>query len=407
MSFYRSMQGLVFVMLGFAILGAWMLTLAGGSVLLPYRISDLGLSNDISNFAFLISAGWLAQAVTTVAFGFFTDAERRARGSRSVLLWVAIAAMPLSVWLLDSATDWLWLAIGWIAVQGTAGALTAICFAIAGDFINDELIGVMSGVFGAVPGIALLVGVEIADVRWVPANLIFWIPTVVSIVALMPLAIYYSRNNRLMVPAEETVEPLQRVGLWKLVIVVALITAAAPAVQLFPIQYLVSEVGVPWESVPTHVTLLGAVSVGSLVFGSLLSGLVVRKLRGSLEILSAAALVQLISLALMHGASTSGYYLFFFGLVSFGIGLASGSLVATAIWTLGRSNAVGRNLSAISAAQAIPFALLAAYAGLSFDQVGWHETLDSLFVIAALLSLLAIVPLAQGKIVFRDSRVEE
>lgn len=407
MSFYKSMQGLVFILLSLAILGAWMLALAGGSVLLPYRIDDLGLTDNIQNFAALIAVGWLAQAIATGIFGILTDAEKRSRGSRTVLLWVAIASLPLTVWVLDSATDWFWLTIGWVLVQGTAGALTAICFAIAGDFISDELIGVMSGVFGGMPGVALLVGVELADVRWVPASQIFWVPALASVIALLPLAVYYSRNNRLMVMADETVVPHQRLRLGRLVMLVALITAAAPAVQLFPVQYLISEVGIDPTDLPMNITLLGVVSVGSVVIGSLVSGVVVRKLRGGLEIIAAAALIQLISLALMHGASSSGYYLFFFALVGFGIGLAAGSLIATAIWTLGRSHALGRNLSAISAAQGIPFAAMSGYASLSFGAVGWHQTMDNLFVVAALLSLLAIVPAAQGQIVFRGGRREE
>ena len=392
------MQTRMFVLLSLAVLGTWMVSQAGSSVLLAYRATELNIGIQDFNYSLIIAIGWFAQGLATVLFGFVTDAERRRFGSRLRLLWVGIGAFPLSIVLLEISNNWVSLYGSWFILECITGALTATCFGIAGEYISDDYIGYMSGIFGAMPGIALLAGVAVADTRLVAGTFMFYSAGLASMILLLPLALYYTANHRLMVVAEAVVKSPYRLGLGRLFILVAMITAAAAAIQTYPVQYLSSEVHVSTEQVPEQIGWLGLAAVGGVIIGSLISGAVMVRLRGGLQVIAAAALIQAIGLALMHSASDSGYYLLFYAFVSLGIGATAGTLTATAVWTLGRHGVVGRNLSMISAAQTVPYFALAIYAIYARQGMSWHETMDNMFVIATVLSVLAIVPLSWNRI---------
>jgi MFS family permease len=155
------------------------------STAMPTVVAELG---GLSLYAWAFAAYMLATTVTVPIWGKLADL----RGRKPVLL----AGVGLFL-LGSSACGWsrsMEALIAWRAVQGLgAGAMQPVTFTIVGDLFDVHERGRMQGLFGAVWGLAGLVGPLVggAIVHGVGWRWIFWINLPFGLASAAVLALAY------------------------------------------------------------------------------------------------------------------------------------------------------------------------------------------------------------------------
>jgi EmrB/QacA subfamily drug resistance transporter len=161
------------------------------STAMPTVVAELG---GLPLYAWAFSAYLLATTVTVPIWGKLADL----RGRKPVLL--AGVALFLTGSLACGAAGSMATLIAWRAVQGLgAGAMQPVTFTIVGDLFDVHERGRMQGFFGAVWGIAGLVGPLVggAIVHSVGWRWIFWVnlPFGLASAAVLSIA-YHERPER-------------------------------------------------------------------------------------------------------------------------------------------------------------------------------------------------------------------
>ena len=161
------------------------------STAMPTVVAELG---GLPIYAWAFAAYMLATTVTVPIWGKLADL----RGRRPVLL-SGLALFLVGSFACGHADSMGWL-VAWRAVQGLgAGALQPVTFTIVGDLFDVHERGKMQGLFGAVWGIAGLVGPLVggAIVHTIGWRWIFWVNLPFGIAsAAVLLVAYHERPER-------------------------------------------------------------------------------------------------------------------------------------------------------------------------------------------------------------------
>jgi EmrB/QacA subfamily drug resistance transporter len=161
------------------------------STAMPTVVAELG---GLSLYAWAFAAYLLATTVTVPIWGKLADL----RGRKPILL-AGLALFLVGSLACGYTSSMSWL-IAWRAVQGLgAGGLQPVTFTIIGDLFDVHERGRMMGVFGAVWGIAGLVGPLVggAIVHTVGWRWIFWVNLPFGVASAVVLALaYHERPER-------------------------------------------------------------------------------------------------------------------------------------------------------------------------------------------------------------------
>lgn len=161
------------------------------STAMPTVVAELG---GLPLYAWAFTGYLLATTVTVPIWGKLADL----RGRKPILL-AGIALFLAGSLACGQAETMGWL-IAWRAVQGLgAGAIQPVTFTIVGDLFDVRERGKMQGLFGAVWGLAGLVGPLVggAIVRAVGWRWIFWVNLPFGLASAAVLAVaYHERRER-------------------------------------------------------------------------------------------------------------------------------------------------------------------------------------------------------------------
>ena len=387
---------------GLAVLGAWLAVLPGASVTLALRL-DTGAG---APYPLAIAGGWGLLIAALALFGGLGDRSVHTLGSRRPLLLGGIAGVLTASALLAAAVTPASVIGAWLLLQIPAAALLAAALGLAHDVVPEHRRGRASGLAGAAPIAALLVGTIV--VRLTPSpSWAFLASGVLGAALAVPLLL----ARRPSIP-RDLVTPPPDARPWDVNALVAPIPAAVaiPAIAVAGwALFLASDVLLSFATAATNSFIVPfvatvsdagdvATTATSVVFTSALAGLAGaltagRLSRGPARSLRTFALGCLIAgVALVVVLADPVGVGLWAGAALFGaaFGLANGAELAVVLG-LRDGRRIGRDLGVLAALTSVPYIPVALAVVGSGAWLASGDALRALFAFGALACAVAAV----------------
>lgn len=398
---------------GAAVLGSWVVVLPGSVTILALRMDEVGASN--SDYAVSIAGGWLVFIAALVVLGAVGDRSVWRFGARWPLLLGGVAGSVLVVGLIAVAATPASLASCWLLMQIPAAAYVAACLGLAHDAVPMRSRGVVSGLAGAAPIAALLIGGIVTRTVASPSTA-FLVNAALGAALGLPLLLQSLRRGTAVHPhvdemARESAAPSPRllsaagvslVIAWPIFLVSDfLLSLATSATNSFVIAFVRESTNTsPADTVGTAALLVIIASVGGIL-GAIGGGLLGRDVIAAGRVFAAGSLIA--GIGLVGILLNPGGPMLWIGSALFGagFGLANGSELAIGLGLRGGAT-IGRDLGVLAAVTCVPYVIVALAAALAVGPLGSTTTLAVLFSIGAFACLAASIVMF---LVFRRARV--
>lgn len=399
---------------GAAVLGSWVVVLPGSVTILALRMDEVGASD--SDYAVSIAGGWLVFIVALVVLGAVGDRTVWRFGARWPLLLGGVAGSVMAVGLIAVAATPASLASCWLLMQIPAAAYVAACLGLAHDVVPPRSRGLASGLAGAAPIAALLIGGIVTRTVASPSTA-FLVNAALGAALGLPLLLKSLRRSadgdaRVDdVPHESAASGLRSLTAAGVSLVIAwpvflvsdfLLSLATSSTNSFVIVFVRESTNTsPADTVGTA-TLLVIMSAIAGLLGALGGGLLGRDVIAAGRVFAAGSLIAgigLIGILLNPGGPMLWIGSALFGA---GFGLANGSELAIGLGLRGGAT-IGRDLGVLAAVTCLPYVIVALAAALAVGPLGSTTTLAVLFSIGAFACLAASIVMF---LVFRPPRPE-
>lgn len=146
------------VKVALGVLGGWLAITAPGVVTIALRLREFDPSGLPSTYALTLALGWLTLIVALIASGAIGDAVHRRTSSRALLARIGVPLMAVGGVLLAVAPSPGALAVAWVLVQVPSAMVITTALAEGGEVVSPSRRGLTSGLVGAAPIVALLLG---------------------------------------------------------------------------------------------------------------------------------------------------------------------------------------------------------------------------------------------------------
>jgi len=167
------------------VLGGWLSVLPPSVLTLALRTDEWNVSATM--YANILAVGWLAMLISLVVTGRFNDSLEARTGSRLLFVRAGAPLIAVSGVLLAIAPSFNWLFAVWIFAQIPAAMVVTAALAIGGDASPVNRRGIASGLVGAAPIVALLIGSLLVRVLGDSIALAFAVPALMGAVLAIPL----------------------------------------------------------------------------------------------------------------------------------------------------------------------------------------------------------------------------
>lgn len=396
---------------GAAVLGSWVVVLPGSVTILALRMDEVGGSN--SDYAVSIAGGWLVFIAALVVLGAVGDRSVWRFGARWPLLLGGVAGSVLAVGLIAVAATPASLASCWLLMQIPAAAYVAACLGLAHDAVPLRSRGVVSGLAGAAPIAALLIGGIVTRTATSPSAA-FLVNAALGAALGLPLLLqsFGRRGGDAHVDAtvRESAAPSLRsltaagvslVIAWPIFLVSDfLLSLATSATNSFIIAFVRESTNTsPADTVGVATLLLIIASFGGML-GAIGGGLLGRDVIAAGRVFAAGTLIAGIGLIGIL-LNPSGPMLWIGSAVfGAGFGLANGSELSIGLGLRGGAT-IGRDLGVLAAVTCVPYVIVGLAAALAVGPLGSTTTIAVLFSIGAFACLAASIVMF---LVFRRAR---
>ena len=384
----RSLVGMV----AGATLGAWMAIMAPAVVTIALRLREFDPSGLPSFYALTLALGWLTMMAALVLAGYWGDAIRRRTASRAPLARIGVPLIAVGGALLALAPSPGWLLVVWIAVQIPSAMVITTALAESGDALPRHRRGLTSGLVGAAPIAALLLGS--LGVR-VLADSLAWafiVPAVLGALLAAPLMF----AGPVPSTTDESVADGPATGsrsaaLWPVFLVASFLLAwATSTTNGFLVTFVQYPLATPSDDIAglSTLTVLAASSVAMLA--SIASGALSGGRPRTPWFWTTAAAICGGGLLVLALAPTQGTFLI--AALCFGLAFGTANGVELAVILLVRRDAarLGRDLGLFTAVTTAPYVLVPTVATvlLAGDPSAGVLTL---FTVAGIVALLAAI----------------
>ncbi len=377
-----------------AVLGGWLLVLPSSALVIALRMRQLGESADATFYSLTIGLGWLLLVAALIGFGRLSDQLLVGRGSRRLLVVLALpVALAAGLWLALASSP-VSLLLAWLLMQVPAAAIVAASMAIAGDVLPVNGRGLASGLVGASPIVTLLVGAFIvgrfADSLW----LVFALLSALGIVLCLPLALGQSESDlRASTPANRDRRiPAPAVRWWATawaVFLVAdfLLSWTSSTTNGYVVLFVDYATHVPNADVGSVATGVVTIATVVAIAMSVLGGLLSRGRTSSAAVFALATIGVGASIAVLIAGDGLGSLYAGGILYGAGFGLANGAELALALSLRHAPDRLGRDLGVLSAVTSMPYILVPLVAAILLT-AGEEAGLRRLFVSASALAFV-------------------
>lgn len=383
---------------GAAVLGSWVVVLPGSVTILALRMDEVGASN--ADYAMAISGGWLVFIAALVVLGAVGDRSVWRFGARWPLLLGGVAGSVLTAGLVSVAATPASLASCWLLMQIPAAAYVAACLGLAHDVVPTANRGLVSGLSGAAPIAALLVGAIVTRTATSPVAA-FLITAGLGAVLGLPLllkslrssgardadAAEVERDSATSGPRSPTTVGISLAVAWPVFLASDfLLSLATSSTNSFVIEFVRESMNTSSADTVGIATLLVIISALVGLVGAVGGGMLGRNVIAAGRVFAVGCLIA--GIGLIGILVDPGGPLLWIGAALFGIGfgLANGSELAIGLGLRG-SSTIGRDLGVLAAVTCVPYVIVALAAALAVGPLGSTTTLSVLFSIGAFACL--------------------
>lgn len=393
------------------VLGGWLAVMPPSAITLALRFREFDPSGLPSTYALTLALGWLTMIVALVGSGYASDAFARHRGTRAPLARMALPAMIVAAVLLALAPSPVWLALSWIVVQVPSAMVITTALADGGDLVSPRRRGLTSGLVGAAPIVALLVGSIAVRILADQLAWAFVLPVLVGALAATPLMFtgrVLSVDDRDLVPRVSAVSFTQRTRrtLWIAFLVGSfLLSWATSTANGFLVTFVQYVVAVPelaiadLSSFAVIVASLLAVTM-SVVAGATTAGTV-----WSVRVWVVAAALCSLALALLLIAPSAAMLLIAAAMFGMAFGAANGVELSVVLLVRRDHLGLGRDFGAFTAVTSVPYVLVPTLASALVAQEtrGGLAVMFALAGVCAALATLVVLTLVLRTVTHRPS----
>ena len=378
-----------------ATLGGWMAIMAPAVVTIALRLREFDPSGLPSQYALTLALGWLTMMAALVLAGYWGDAIRRRTASRAPLARIGVPLIAVGGVLLALAPSPGWLLVIWIAVQIPSAMVITTALAEGGDALPRSRRGLTSGLVGAAPIAALLLGSLGVRVLTDSLSWAFVIPALVGALLSAPLmfAAPIPASGSAQV-ADVPAATAPGAAVWPVFVVASFLLAwATSTTNGFLVTFVQYPLATPADDIAglSTLTVVAASSVAmiaSIVAGALSAG----RARSPWFWTTAAAICGggLLVLVLVPSQGT-----FLVAAMCFGLAFGTANGVELAVILLVRRDAtrLGRDLGFFTAVTTAPYVLVPSIATLML--AGDPSTgVLTLFTLAGAVALSAAILMA-------------
>lgn len=380
--------------------GTWLALLTPVLVTIALKVRQLDPEIAASNLSLVLGFGAFFALVGNPLFGRLSDRTTSRFGMRRPWLIGGIVCGALALLMIALAKHVFVVLIGWCLAQLAFNAVLAAVIAVLPDQVPAEQRGTVAGVMGICLPLGQVSGTFL--VQWVSDSMVlmFLLPALIGMLAVALFA--FTLRDRRLQPG--TVPPLQvsRVAeiywvnprrypdfawAWLSRLLLVLGTAFLNTYQPF---YLIDELGLPEQQIPTLIfqgILVQTVAIVAVsILGGRLSDVIGR--RKVFVVIGGAAY----AIGLWVIAAAPDYSTFLLGMAFTGLGHGVYFAVDLALVTdvlPNRWRDAGKDLGIFNVANALPQALAPASGPFILGLTGYNYTW--LFVVAGCVTLLASV----------------
>lgn len=378
------------------VLGGWLAVMAPAVVTIALRLREFDPSGLPSTYALILALGWLTMIIALLAAGVIGDAVHRRLSTRTPLARIGVPLTAVGGVLLAIAPSPVWLAVVWAGVQVPSAIVITTALAEGGQEVSLRRRGLTSGLVGAAPIIALLVGgitvrVLIDSLAWA-----FILPAVVGALVAAPLMLTGPGSA----PAEMTegdgiisVDGTQTSAsaLWLAFLtgsfLLAWATATTNGFLVTFVQYIVDVASDDVADLSSSAVIIASLLA---IVASITGGLLTAKRGNSVRLWTVAAALCALALSILLAAPTSRMFLVAACVFGIAFGAANGAEWSVVLSVRNRRERWGRDFGILTAVTSAPFVLVPALATVVL-RTDAEDGVRLLFTLACIFSGLATI----------------
>lgn len=378
------------------VLGGWLAVMAPAVVTIALRLREFDPSGLPSTYALILALGWLTMIIALLAAGVIGDGVHRRLSTRTPLARIGVPLTAVGGVLLAIAPSPVWLAVVWAGVQVPSAIVITTALAEGGQEVSLRRRGLTSGLVGAAPIIALLVGgitvrVLIDSLAWA-----FILPAVVGALVAAPLMLTGPGSA----PAEMTegdgiisVHGTQTSAsaLWLAFLtgsfLLAWATATTNGFLVTFVQYIVDVASDDVADLSSSAVIIASILA---IVASITGGLLTAKRGNSVRLWTVAAALCALALSILLAAPTSRMFLVAACVFGIAFGAANGAEWSVVLSVRNRRERWGRDFGILTAVTSAPFVLVPALATVVL-RTDAEDGVRLLFTLACIFSGLATI----------------
>lgn len=384
--------------------GGWLAIMAPAVVTIALRLLEFDPSGLPTTYAMILALGWLSMIVALIVSGSWSDATQRRLSNRASQARIAVPLIAVGGALLAIAPSPAWLAAAWVVVQIPSAIVLTAALAEGGELVMPRRRGLTSGLVGAAPILALLLG-SIA-VRMLSDSLTwaFVLPAFVGALVATPLMYAGTASRQVRTSKEDRAcAPLALTGtgasLWIAFLfgsfLLAWSTATTNGFLVTFVQYVAAvspdEIG--------NLSSLAVISAAVLaVVASVAAGVLTDGRSVSLEIWLVACAVCSVALAALILAPSTTMLMFAASLFGMAFGAANGVEFSVVLLMRRGRDRWGRDFGLFTAATSAPYVLVPAIAAGILSQQPIDGT-ARLFTLACATAAMGAAVVSAGIII--------
>lgn len=169
------------------VFAGWLIVMPATVLTLALRADELSAQSGSTQYSLILGAGWVTLILALTIMGRFSDLQQRKRNSRRRAVVFGIVGSMALGFALSQASSIALLATSWCALQIPAAAIITSSLAIASSQSSSNQKGLVSGITGGAPVLALFVGTLFAKSLDVSTASIFLVTSILGAACAIPL----------------------------------------------------------------------------------------------------------------------------------------------------------------------------------------------------------------------------
>lgn len=381
------------------VLGGWLAITAPGVVTIALRLWEFDPSGLPSTYALTLALGWLTLIAALVISGWIGDALQRRTSTRTLLARVGVPLIAVGGVLLAIAPSPGALAVAWVLVQIPSAMVITTALAEGGEVVSPSRRGLTSGLVGAAPIVALLLGSIGVRVLSDSLTWAFVIPAIFGALVATPLMSVESREATADAidetpDVEITKSQFAAPAIWLAFLVGSfLLSWATATTNGFIVTFVQYVVDVLSTDVADISSLAAIVASALAVASSIGAGIFAAKRGRAIGLWIVSAVLCSLALLILVLTPTTVVVLIVAAVFGIAFGSANGLELSVVVLVREHRGRLGRDFGVLTSVTTVPFVLVPALA-TAVLRTDAASGVRLLFTLACVFSALAALIMA-------------